>query len=249
MEVLVVGAGEMGRWFGRALAADVTGDLTLAFADADRSAAASAADATAGEVVAEPDAADYDVVAVAVPIPAAEGAIEAWAPAATDAIVDVTGTMTEPIEAMRVHAPDRERTSLHPLFAPANEPGNVAVVTDADGPRSETIREALTRRGNDLYETTPTEHDEAMATVQTRAHAAILAYALAAEDTDVPDELHTPVSAALGDLVAQVTGGEARVYADIQAAFDGADEVAAAAREIANADESAFTDLYERAGR
>lgn len=247
MDVLVVGAGEMGRWFARALASDVDGDLSIAFADADRSAAAAAADETAGEVVADPAAATVAVVALAVPIPAVTDAIETWAPAARDALVDVTGTMTAPVEAMRAHAPDRERTSLHPLFAPANEPGNVAVVTDADGPCSTAIRDALARRGNDLYETTPPEHDDAMATVQTKCHVAILAYALAAED--VPEELHTPISSELDGLVDQVTGGEARVYADIQTAFDGAEDVAAAARRIAEADDATFEALYEQAGQ
>jgi prephenate dehydrogenase len=92
-------------------------------------------------------------------------------------------------------------------------------------------------------ETTPEEHDEAMETVQARAHTAVLAFALAAED--VPDAFQTPISESLFDLVEQVTGGEARVYADIQSAFDGAEDVAGAAREIADADDDAFTELYE----
>jgi prephenate dehydrogenase len=82
-----------------------------------------------------------------------------------------------------------------------------------------------------------------METVQAGAHTAVLAYALAA--AEVPDRFHTPVSAGLAELVDGVAGGESRVYADIQAAFDGADDVAAAARELADADHDEFRRLYE----
>ncbi len=51
--------------------------------------------------------------------------------------------------------------------------------------------------------------------------------------------------AALAD---RVTGGDHRVYGDIQTAFDGAEEVAAAARRVADADEEAFERLYREAG-
>ncbi len=63
---------------------------------------------------------------------------------------------------------------------------------------------------------------------------------------DVPDRFQTPISAGLFDLVEQVTGGDPRVYADIQDAFDGADAVADAARQIADADADTFERLYEQ---
>ncbi len=248
MHVLVVGAGEMGRWMADVLASDAPSDVTLSFADADPDAASAAAEAFDGRVYDDSLARDgVDAVCVAVPIDSAADAIAEYAPVATEAIFDVTGTMAGPVAAMAEHAPHLERLSLHPLFAPANEPGNVAVVTDADGPLSAAVRDALERRDNALYETTPAEHDEAMETVQARAHAAVLAYALAGED--VPEQLHTPVSEQLSALADQVTGGEARVYADIQAAFDGAGDVADAARRIVDADGEAFRQLYEDAGR
>ncbi|MFB6073416.1 MAG: prephenate dehydrogenase/arogenate dehydrogenase family protein [Haloarculaceae archaeon] len=240
MEFLVVGAGTMGRWFADSVAADDD----VAFVDADPAAAEAAARAHDGRQVEPGTEETFDAVCVAVPIPAAAAVIEEYADRARRALVDVTGSMAEPIAAMRANAPDRERMSLHPLFAPENAPGNVAAVVDEDGPVTETIRERLAERGNEVFETTADEHDEAMRTVQARAHAAVLAFALAAED--VPPAFHTPISAGLVDLVEQVTGGEARVYADIQHAFEGAEDVAAAAREIADADPETFADLYER---
>ncbi len=246
MELLVVGAGAMGRWLARALRADGPPSLDLSVLDVDAGAAREAADALDAATV-DPDTDEtFEAVCFAVPIPAAGEAIATYGGQAERAVFDVTGTMAEPVAAMARHAPNRERISLHPLFAPENEPGNVAVVADAPGPSTDRVREALAARGNDLFETTPDEHDEAMETVQARTHAAILAFALAAED--VPDRFQTPVSAGLGDLVAQVTGGEAGVYADVQAAFDGAEDVAGAADRIAAADREAFEDLYDEAG-
>jgi prephenate dehydrogenase len=116
------------------------------------------------------------------------------------------------------------------------------MVVGADGPTIELVREVLLDRGNDVFETTPEEHDEAMRTVQTRAHAAILAYALAGEEVD--ERFHTPVSAALGDVVETVTGNEPSVYAEIQETFEGAGDVAEAARRIAEADTEEFERLY-----
>lgn len=244
MDTLVVGAGAMGRWLGRVLRADGP-ETTLAFADADPTAAREAAEALDARAVDSGTDETFDAVCIAVPIPAGREAIATYAGNAERALYDVTGTMREPLSAMREHAPDCERVSLHPLFAPDNEPGNVPVVAEAAGPVTDAVRDALSARGNDLFETTAAEHDEAMETVQARTHAAVLAFALAAED--VPDRYHTPISSELAALADQVTGGEPRVYADIQAAFDGAEDVAAAARRIADADAQSFDRLFEDA--
>lgn len=246
MELLVVGAGAMGRWLARALREDGPPSLQLSVLDVDAGAAREAADSLDAETV-DPGTDDtFEAVCVAVPIPTAEEAIATYGGQAERAIFDVTGTMAGPVAAMRRHAPNRERVSLHPLFAPANEPGNVAVVADAPGPATDRVRDALAARGNDLFETAPGEHDEAMETVQARTHTAVLAYALAAGS--VPDRFQTPVSAGIEELVTQVTGGDAGVYADVQAVFEGAEDVASAADEIAGADREALRRLYDEAG-
>ena len=242
MTLLVVGAGTMGRWFAGSVA---EANADIAFADADPDAAAAAADELGGRAVALDTDERFDGVCLAVPISTVESAVASHAQKAERAVCDVTGVMADPVEAMRTHAPDRERVSLHPLFAPENEPGNVAVVADAPGPVTDRIREALSARGNALFETTPEEHDRAMETVQARAHAAVLAYALAAEE--VRDEFHTPISAPLSDLASQMLNGSPRVYAEIQGAFDGAEDVAAAAERIARADTDEFEGLHREA--
>lgn len=241
MEVLIVGAGAVGRWVATVLGGPV------AFADADLDAATAAAtDRPDARAVALDGEEQFDVVCVAVPMRAATAVIEAQAPRATRAIVDCTGSMREPLETMASVAPDRERVSYHPLFAPEHAPGRIAVARDDPGSTTDAIDDSFAAAGNELVSVTADEHDDAMRTIQGRAHAAILAFGLAADE--VPDGLATPVFEDLSALRRRVTGGNAGVYADIQATFDGAEDVAAAARALAEADRETFEDLYDDAG-
>ncbi|MFB6126278.1 MAG: prephenate dehydrogenase [Halolamina sp.] len=249
MELLVVGAGEMGRWLARTVGADV------AFADHDPDAAAAAAEsvgadpdaAGAARTVALDTAETFDGVCLAVPLSATVDAIGTHADRAERALFDVAGAMAGPVAAMAEHRPDCERASFHPLFAPPRAPGTVAAVVDRSGPVVEAVRNDLAAAGNEVFDTTPEEHDAAMETVQVGAHAAILSYAVATEA--VPEPFHTPVSAELESLAETVTGGSSAVYAEIQAAFDGAEGVAEAAEAVADADEAAFAELYDAARR
>ncbi|WP_331236428.1 prephenate dehydrogenase [Natronorarus salvus] len=242
MRLLIVGAGAMGRWFAAAVA---TGVDEIAFADVDHAAAQAAAEAQGGRAVAIDGEEGFDALCVAVPLSIAPTAIEEHASRAGAAVFDVSGAMTEPVNAMRAAASDRERASLHPLFAPENEPGNVPVVVDESGAITEEVLSRIEARGNALVETTPEEHDRAMETVQAKVHAAVLAYALARDP--VPEGFETPVSRGLDDLVETVTGGTPHVYGEIQGAFDGAESVASAAERIAASDGEAFEALYREA--
>ena len=256
MRVLVVGAGAMGRWFARSVDADIT------FTDLDVAAAREAA-TTVGADAIDPEvfqlAADtqpqssvdaqteFDAICFAVPISSVPPAIEQYSDHASHALLDVSGIMTGPLDTMREQAPDRERVSLHPLFAPENAPGNVAVVADERGATTESLLADLRGRDNHLFETTAAEHDEVMETVQARAHTAVLAFGLAAED--VPEEFQTPISEALTELVEAVAGGNPRVYREIQQSFEGAGDVASAADRLATAAERAAADdneLFDR---
>ncbi|WP_115862934.1 prephenate dehydrogenase [Halorussus litoreus] len=262
MKLLVVGAGEMGRWFGEvavggpadsetadsATAGSATADsavANLAFADADPAVAEDAAAEFGGRAVPLSTDETFDAVCVAVPMSAAADVIESHAPRAERALVDVTGRMGAPVDAMRAVAPDRERVSLHPLFARANAPGNVAVVADESGPTVDRLLDALEAAGNRLVETTPEEHDEAMTTVQARTHAAVLSFALAADD--VPEGLTTPVYAELREVAEQIAGNDPAVYAEISETFDGLDRVAEFADRFADADREEFAALYREA--
>ena len=239
MDVLIVGAGDVGRWFGDAV------DARVAFADIDEQTAATAAEAIGGRAVSLEGDERFDAVCLAVPMTHVEAAIGDHANRAREAILDVSGVMGPALEAMTEHAPDRERVSLHPLFAPERAPGSIAVVRDAPGPVSGELLGALEARGNELVETTAAEHDEAMESVQAAAHAAVLSFALAADPA--PSGFETPVYEVLYDLVETVTGGTPRVYADIQKTFRGAEAVADAANRLAAADADGFESLYREA--
>lgn len=249
MDVLVVGAGSMGRWIGDVFRSGAEsglidrGELALTFYDQQEDVAAKAAEATGGTAVSAITD-EYDVVCIAVPMPVVTEAIAEHATRARDAVLDVAGTMGEPVDAFQTHAAKCERCSLHPLFSPENEPGNVPIVVDRAGPVTKALRETLTERGNHVFETTPEEHDEVMETVQAKTHAAVLAFGLASEG--VPEEFHTTISGELFALLEQVISGKPHVYADIQEAFDGADDVASAAALLADADHGEFEALIEQ---
>lgn len=243
MKLLVVGAGEMGRWAARTLrpVAD-----RVALADTNPQAAMDAAEAVVdGRVVPVDTDETFDCVVLAVPIPAVADAVAGYADNVPEgALVDVSGEMGGPLAAMAEHARD-EYASFHPLFAPPRGPGRIAFVPGEAGPVVERIRERFAEVGNRVFETDAADHDDAMGKVQTGAHAAVLAYALAAGDVD--DRFHTPVSEPLADLARTVTEGEPRVYADIREAFEGADDVADAARALAVADRAEFDALFASA--
>ncbi|PSQ14300.1 prephenate dehydrogenase [Halobacteriales archaeon QS_8_69_73] len=157
MELLVVGAGEMGRWIARASGAD-----TVAFADRDPEVAREAAAAVDGARVVPLDGDDrFTAVCIAVPMGAVPAAVAANADRATEAVFDVSGEMHDSVAALREHAGGRERASLHPLFSAANAPGNVPVIVDRDGPVLRELRATLEAAGNEVFETTPAEHDRA----------------------------------------------------------------------------------------
>lgn len=242
MDALIVGAGDVGRWFADRL------DWPVAFADVDPEAAEAAAAGLGdrGSSVPLDSQAGFDVVAVAVPMRAATETIERHGSKAETALVDLTGSMAGPLSAMEATAQDVERASFHPLFAPAHAPGRVALSVGADGPTIDAIRDRLRAAGNEIVPVDPAVHDEAMETIQGRAHAAVLAFGLAA--ADVPEELATPVFEDLQALRERVTDGSPGVYADIQAVFDGAADIQAAASRLAEADRDTFEALYDDAG-
>ncbi len=242
MNALVVGAGAMGQWVGEILQS-LEQQPAVSFVDTETATAKEAAASIGGDAVTAEPTDSFDIVAVAVPIPVVGDAIRQYGHLATDGILDVSGVMGEPVAEMERVAPDCERASYHPLFAPENEPGNIPVVSENEGAVIAALNDALTARNNHVFETTADQHDSAMETVQARTHAAVLAFALASEE--VSPVFHTPISSELSRLAKQVTSGESRVYADIQETFDGATDVAAAAEQIAQADREAFQELYE----
>ncbi len=245
MQLLVVGAGEMGRWF-----AGRSGAERIAFADRDPGIATeAAAEHERAEAVPLDTEETFDVVCLAVPMSATPAAIETHARRAGEAVVDVCGEMRDAVAALEAHAESENKAcaSFHPLFSASNAPGNVPVAVVREGRAIDRIRSALEASGNDVFETTVEEHDRAMETVQAKAHTAVLAYALVAEDVD--SRFQTALSGPLSELAEGLTDNTPEVYAEIQTRFEGSTSVAEAAAEIAAADHGTFVDLYEEAGK
>ncbi|MDZ7850612.1 MAG: prephenate dehydrogenase/arogenate dehydrogenase family protein [Halodesulfurarchaeum sp.] len=241
MDVLIVGSGDVGRWFGSLW------DDPVAFADAERAVAERAAGDVANAAVADLAGSDsFDVVAVAVPMRVAETVIADQADRAERALVDFTGSMTEPLETMAEAAPDLEQVSFHPLFAPEHAPGRVAKSVGTPGPTVDAITRALVDAGNTIVPVEAGVHDDAMGTVQGRVHAAVLAFGLARDP--VPEGLETPVYEEMEALRERVTSGSPGVYADIQDRFDGAEALERALDRLHEADRAEFESLYDDAG-
>ena len=240
MQALIVGAGSVGRWF-----ADVIGDsFAVTVYDLDADVAAAAIEEVDASMVTTLEDQSYELVCTAVPLLATESAIEEHAHRATAAILDLSGSMRGPAATMRGHGSELERINLHPLFAPSHAPGRVATSIEGGLEVAATVTQAIESTGCTIVETTPERHDRAMETVQANVHAAVIAYALAADP--VPPAFDTPVSAGLRELATTVLDGNPRVYADIQQCF-GSEAVAEAARDVATADPQRFVELYKTA--
>lgn len=240
MRTLIVGAGTMGAWFG-----ELIGEwASVAYTDLDSDRAHRTADSQNVEAVRLDNVTENDIITFAVPLHATVSAIEDFGHLASRAIIDLSGSMAEPLQAMRSLDTDCELLCLHPLFAPENAPGNVPMVTENSGPIEDRITELLQDHGNTPFQTTAAEHDAAMQVVQAQVHLVILAYADAAKP--VSSKFHTPISRQLTALTRSVLDGDSRVYADIQAQFAGAEDIATSASYLASANTDQFKETYSR---
>lgn len=243
MRALIVGAGEMGQWF-----VEVTRDwLDVTILDDDVERARRVAERHQGAISSPNDVEPAPLVVTAVPMEVTESVIAEYGQYVKTAMIDLSGAMVGPLEAMREDAPEREHISLHPLFAPENAPGNIPMVVENGNDVAERLVSILEEAGYTPFETTADAHDQAMENVQAKVHAAVMAYSLAADPVD--ERFHTPVSAGMDELQELVLDGNPRVYSDIQARYAGSRSVAEAAEKIAQVDQEGFEQLYRNASR
>ncbi len=119
-------------------------------------------------------AAQGDVVLVCVPIDATRDVIEQIGPHVRGGalLADITSTKTAPVQAMLEHS-SAEVLGMHPLFGPSvhSMQGQRIVLTPGRGEGGPAwMRAMLQARELLITETTPEQHDRAMAVVQVLTH-------------------------------------------------------------------------------
>ena len=207
--VLLGGAGRMGRWMGRFLAAQGyrVGSLDPA-ATRDENAWA------------ERNVASADLVVCATPPSATAELYREWAShPPVGVVVDIASIkspLIEPIQALRRGG--GRVASMHPMFGPS-----IVLLRDADVVICDTGDALATRTVESLF--TPTtarlvrvpleEHDRIMADLLSLAHATAIAFALALPESERP--VRSTTFQALETLAARVVRESPDVYYEIQA--------------------------------
>ena len=209
--IVVGGAGRMGRWVTRFLAAQGFDALVLDVAVTDKAANEAARDALA----------DAALVVCSTP-PAATAALYAeWAAAGPPrgVVVDIASIKTPLVEAIRTLQRAGGRVaSIHPLFGPST-----VLLRDADVIVCDTGDEAATAAVEELFAPTTAhlvrmsleEHDRVMADLLSLAHATAIAFAAALPPAEHP--VRSTTFRALETLAANVVRESPDVYYEIQA--------------------------------
>lgn len=124
------------------------------------------------------EAASADIVILAMPVQALEELCRQIAPLLREGalVMDVCSVKVKPMETMRAQLPAHVRlVGTHPLFGPESARDGVAghqvVLTPAQGVDCAHVREFLTSKlALQVFESTPEDHDRAMAVVQGLTH-------------------------------------------------------------------------------
>lgn len=177
-----------------------------------------------------------DVVVISVPIDAAVGVIRELGPQVRpeSLLMDVTSVKTEPVEAM-LESSEASVVGTHPLFGPSvhSVQGQRIVLTPARGDEwHRWLVGMLQARGLLIKESTPQDHDRAMAVVQVLTHFATEVLGRAMTEVGVPlrDTLDFTSPVYLMELLmtARHFAQSPDLYASIQMSNPLTDEVTAA---------------------
>jgi chorismate mutase/prephenate dehydrogenase len=208
--VVIGGAGRMGAWFARFLAA-------LGY----RTAIVDPAAAPAVNARGRAELADADLVVCATPPSVTADLYEAWCPAPPRGVVCDIASIKTPITApvARLRAAGARIASIHPLFGPGTvllrDADVVVCETGDDGAR--TVVEALFAPTSARLVRLPLEeHDRVMADLLALAHATAIGFAAALPTADHP--VRSTTFQALERIAAGVVRESPAVYYEIQAA-------------------------------
>ena len=177
-----------------------------------------------------------DVVVISVPIDVTVPVIQELGPLIRpDALLmDVTSVKTEPVKAM-LTASQASVVGTHPLFGPTvhSLQGQRVVLTPGRGDEwLAWLKTMLHARGLEMVETTPAEHDRAMAIVQVLVHFSteVMGKTLASLQVPIDQTLMftSPIYLMELLLIARHFSQSPELYASIQMSNPGTDEVVAA---------------------
>jgi chorismate mutase / prephenate dehydrogenase len=248
--VIVGGAGRMGRWLGRFLAAQ---GFTTAALDP---AAAPEEDAWARRALPQAEL----VVCAAPPATIAELYTE-WSgkPPPTGVVVDIASIKTPLVEPIRsLQRAGCRVASIHPMFGPSTVLLRDAdvVICDTGDPEAAAAVEALFQPTTaHLVHLPLADHDRVMADLLSLAHAAAIAFALALSPAEHP--VRSTTFQALESLAASVVRESPDVYYEIQArnphSATAVERLSAAVERVAAAaasrDATEFRALFEEGRR
>jgi chorismate mutase/prephenate dehydrogenase len=207
--VVVGGAGRMGRWMRRFLAAQGYATRTL------DPAAPADEDAAAGEAL--PGAA---LIVCSTPPTATAKLYREWShhppPGVVVDVASIKTPLVEPIRALQ-QAGGRV-ASIHPLFGPSTillRDADVVVCDTGDAEATATVARLFHPTTARLVQLPLADHDRIMADLLSLAHATAIAFALALPPTEHP--VRSTTFRALESLAAAVVRESPEVYHEIQA--------------------------------
>lgn len=223
MEMAVIGAGAMGKWF--ANFAKNSG-WNVKITDIDQEKAQKVAQEL-GVGLAETNVRateGADIVLISVPIKETPKIIsEVSESLENDALlIDIASVKEDPVDTMTQTKTEAEMVSMHPLFGPGAEDlknRTIVAVPIRDGEKYQSLRKLLSNLGAQIVEMEASEHDRIMSVTQSLTHFTLLSYLSALKSMNASEkakELRTPMFQKLLDISKAFLIEDPELCGDIQ---------------------------------
>lgn len=223
MDIAIIGAGSMGRWFAK-FCEDKDWNVTIT--DKDDEKARKAVDEIGVETVEKNTKAvkGADIIIISVPIKETPNVIrEVGSSINSDSLLlDIASVKEVVVDTMKKLDIESELASIHPLFGPGAENlegQNIASIPVDTGERYEQFKKFLSDSGAQILEIGAEEHDKIMSVTQSLTHFTLLTFLSALDsmpNTEKAKNLSTPMFQKLLDLSKAFLSEDPNVCGDIQ---------------------------------
>lgn len=223
MELAILGAGAMGRWFAKF---GKGRGWNVSISDIEEGKAQKIAEELGLEASSSNEEAveGADIVLISVPIKETPKVIEEVAdPLESDALlVDIASVKEGAVGAMEKIDVDSELVSIHPLFGPGAEgleDKNIISIPIEGGKKYQELKETFSNLGARVVEMEAKEHDRLMSVTQSLTHFTLLTYFSALDsmkDSDRARTFQTPVFRKLFALTKAFLREDPKLCGDIQ---------------------------------